>query len=161
MTEATQSDDSSISGYLYKRSRDERWQKRWFETNGVYLTYYKSRKTEKLLAALSLPQVGEIRIINADEDPEKLEGLFCLELNTRIYTLRAKTNAEAELWVRMLSKLRIDGIQASSNPVMTGVPSSASVTSEASGTTNNPGSSNNNTAGKSEWMRTGTSCLCC
>ena len=40
-----------MSGYLYKKTRDDRWQKRWFETNGVYLTYYKSRKMEKLLAA--------------------------------------------------------------------------------------------------------------
>jgi len=31
---------------------------RWFETNGCFLTYYKSRKMTKLLAALNLPQVG-------------------------------------------------------------------------------------------------------
>lgn len=30
-----------LSGYLYKKTRDGRWQRRWFETNGVYLTYYK------------------------------------------------------------------------------------------------------------------------
>ena len=68
------SDEVSLSGYLYKKTRDGRWQKRWFETSGVYLTYYKSKKMEKLLAALSLPQVGGIRIISADEDPEKIEG---------------------------------------------------------------------------------------
>lgn len=28
----------SMSGYLNKKTRDGRWQKRWFETNGVYLT---------------------------------------------------------------------------------------------------------------------------
>ena len=71
-----ESDPNSFSGYLSKKTRDGRWQKRWFETNGnsntngsclelspqsscstgLYLTYYKSRKMEKLLAALSLPQ---------------------------------------------------------------------------------------------------------
>lgn len=71
---ARSSDEVSLSGYLYKKTRDGRWQKRWFETSGVYLTYYKSKKMEKLLAALSLPQVGGIRIISADEDPEKIEG---------------------------------------------------------------------------------------
>ena len=71
---ARQSDEVSLSGYLYKKTRDGRWQKRWFETSGVYLTYYKSKKMEKLLAALSLPQVGGIRIISADEDPDKIEG---------------------------------------------------------------------------------------
>jgi len=32
----------TMSGYLNKKTRDGRWQKRWFETNGVYLTckYY-------------------------------------------------------------------------------------------------------------------------
>ena len=34
-----QSDESMLNGYLYKKTRDGRWQKRWFETNGVYLTY--------------------------------------------------------------------------------------------------------------------------
>lgn len=34
---------------------------------------YKSRKMEKLLAALSLPQVADIRTIQSSEDPE---GLF-------------------------------------------------------------------------------------
>ena len=50
----TDQDEVSISGYLLKKTREGRWQKRWFETNGVYLTYYKSKKMEKLLAALSL-----------------------------------------------------------------------------------------------------------
>jgi len=32
---------SSFRRYLYKKTRDGRWQKRWFETNGCFLTYYK------------------------------------------------------------------------------------------------------------------------
>jgi len=45
-----------------KKSTAGDWQKRYFETNGCFLTYYKSQKMSKLLAALSLPQVGDIRI---------------------------------------------------------------------------------------------------
>eukprot|EP00596_Hydrurales_sp_CCMP1899_P011125 CAMPEP_0119045246 /NCGR_PEP_ID=MMETSP1177-20130426/38428_1 /TAXON_ID=2985 /ORGANISM="Ochromonas sp, Strain CCMP1899" /LENGTH=123 /DNA_ID=CAMNT_0007016713 /DNA_START=325 /DNA_END=693 /DNA_ORIENTATION=- len=71
---------------------------------------------EKLLAALSLPQVGGIRIISADEDPENIEGLFALELTSRVYTLRAKSNAEAELWVKTLSKLRAQGSLSTLSP---------------------------------------------
>jgi PH domain len=78
-------DEVSLSGYLYKKTRDGRWQKRWFETSGVYLTYYKSKKMEKLLAALSLPQVGGIRIISADEDPEKIEGVCAPIILTVIF----------------------------------------------------------------------------
>lgn len=152
MNESTMSDENSISGYLYKRTRDNRWQKRWFETNGVYLTYYKSRKAEKLLAALSLPQVGETRVVTAAEDPEHLDGLFSLELNSRIYMLRAKSNEEAQLWVNMLNKLREDGIQATSNPTTIGLP----VTSESS-----PAKSREAAEGKSEWIKNGKSCLGC
>jgi hypothetical protein len=107
-------EEIALSGYLQKKTRDGRWQKRWFETNGVYLTYYKSKKMEKLLAALSLPQVGGIRIIPPEEDKDRMEGLFALELSTRVYTLRAKSNAEAELWVKTLSKLRAQGITSTS-----------------------------------------------
>ena len=52
-----------LSGYLYKKTRDGRWQRRFFETHSVYLTYYKSKKKQKILAALGLPQVGEIKRI--------------------------------------------------------------------------------------------------
>jgi hypothetical protein len=101
--------EETISGYLYKKTRDGRWQRRWFETNGVYLTYYKSRKMDKLLAALSLPQVGEIKEIPASMDPEGKEGSFALELNSRVYTLRAKNSEEAQTWVTTLTKLRDQG----------------------------------------------------
>ncbi len=33
-----------IRGYLFKKTRDGKWQKRWFETNGCFLTYYKVNK---------------------------------------------------------------------------------------------------------------------
>mmetsp|Transcript_10164 Transcript_10164/g.9105 ORF Transcript_10164/g.9105 Transcript_10164/m.9105 type:complete len:201 (-) Transcript_10164:24-626(-) len=108
-------DDTVISGYLYKKTRDGRWQRRWFETNGFYLTYYKSKKMDKLLAALSLTQVGEITLLSPtamiqDSSNTNInEGLFTIELNNRIYTLRAKDNQEAEKWVNILSKLRDQG----------------------------------------------------
>lgn len=151
-----QNDEAALSGYLYKKTRDDRWQKRWFETNGVYLTYYKSRKMEKLLAALSLPQVGEIKVIPPEEDPEK-NGVFSLELNTRIFTLRAKSNAEAELWVTTLNKLRQEGIAASAHQkandqkvalgrVESGVVAEAKKAQPAS---------------NAEWMKSGKSCFGC
>lgn len=129
-------EEAVLSGYLYKKTRDGRWQRRWFETNGSYLTYYKvyifpfeftfnydlkSRKMEKLLAALSLPQVGEIKLIPQSDDPEKKEGLFALELNTRVYTLRAKNEAEAITWVNTLTHIRQQGITSSTenkNPLV-------------------------------------------
>lgn len=111
--------DPVIHGYLYKKTRDGRWQKRWFETNGMYLTYYKTKKMEKLLAALSLPQVGEIALIkpktnitlNTNNNNLLEENMFTIELNSRIYILRANTIQEAENWVKTLSILRDKGTQ--------------------------------------------------
>eukprot|EP01041_Mallomonas_annulata_P004957 gene4957-9917_t len=99
-------EEAVICGYLHKKTKDGRWQRRWFETNGHYLTYYKSKKMERLLAALSLPQVGDIRTIPIANDPENLGGLFELELKTRIYILRAKSDADAEIWVNTLKQIR-------------------------------------------------------
>lgn len=156
MNESTISDENSISGYLYKRTRDNRWQKRWFETNGVYLTYYKSRKAEKLLAALSLPQVGEIRTVPASEDPEKLDGMFSLELNSRVYMLRAKSNEEALMWVNMLNKLRDDGIHAITNPTTPSLPANTHA-----GEKKEQQMPIKKDTGNTEWMKSGKTCFGC
>ena len=46
-----------IAGYLQKLGRNGKWQTRWFETNGEFLSYYKSSKRAKLLATLDLEKV--------------------------------------------------------------------------------------------------------
>lgn len=148
-------EDSAMSGYLYKKTRDDRWQKRWFETNGVYLTYYKSRKMEKLLAALSLPQVGEIKLVPPEEDPERQGGLFTLELNTRIYTLRAKSDQEAQLWVMTLNKLRVDGLNQGSGSISSA--DKPSITAMEMGVR----SGESTDAPVTDWVKTGKFCGCC
>ena len=105
--------DVHISGYLYKMTRDGRWQKRWFETNGNFLTYYKSKKMTKLLAALNLPQVGCIEGVEEGRIIENVDvndgSLFTIELNERIYTLKADSAAEAKKWVQALNALKSGG----------------------------------------------------
>ncbi len=49
-----------IYGYLHKLGRNGHWQKRYFETNGERLTYYKSVKRTKVLATLDLCKVSEL-----------------------------------------------------------------------------------------------------
>nr|CCA19791.1 conserved hypothetical protein [Albugo laibachii Nc14] len=83
-------------GYLFKKTRDGKWQKRWFETNGCFLTYYK-KQGQKLLAALNLPQVGTITLLG--EDSTDGPGLFTIELNERVYTIKARSREEAAFWV--------------------------------------------------------------
>ena len=46
-----------IYGYLHKLGRNGHWQRRFFETNGERLTYYKSVKRTKVLATLDLCKV--------------------------------------------------------------------------------------------------------
>lgn len=50
----------------------------------MYLTYYKSKKKSKILAALGLAQVGDIKRISKEESEEKFDGLFAIELNSRL-----------------------------------------------------------------------------
>ena len=100
----------NLSGYLYKKTKDGRWQKRWFESNGNFLAYYKSKKKEKLLAALSLPQTGEIRLVTGNTTGTDTQaGLFSIELNSRVYILQAKTDEEAQKWVMTLNNLKYQG----------------------------------------------------
>ena len=47
-----------IYGYLHKLGRNGHWQKRYFETNGKSLTYYKNVKRTKVLATLDLCKVS-------------------------------------------------------------------------------------------------------
>ncbi|KAJ8605894.1 hypothetical protein CTAYLR_000612 [Chrysophaeum taylorii] len=91
-----------IHGYLHKLTKEGTWQKRWFETNGCFLTYYKSKRMTKLLAALSLPQVGDIKLVVDSQD----EGLFSITLHQRTYMLKAPTKADAERWVQTLLLLK-------------------------------------------------------
>lgn len=145
--------DTFISGYLYKETKDGRWQRRWFETNGIYLTYYKSRKMEKLLAALSLPQVGEIKTLNS----EKETGLFCMELNSRVYTLRATSNEEAERWVDVLTRLRKQGVSPSQVHLTDATSSNSSTASHGDRASLSRGME---TSGAT-WVKTGKSFICC
>lgn len=108
---STVTPEVGLTGYLYKKTRNDTWQRRYFKTQGFYLTYYKNRKMEKLLAALSLPQVGEIRVVEDVADG----GTFALELNTRVYILKANDRHTAEVWVSTLLRLREQGLAATSS----------------------------------------------
>jgi hypothetical protein len=99
-------DKNHISGYLLKQSKDGVWQKRYFETNGTFLTYYKSKKMSKLLAALNMPNVGEISLVGNINDNLGEGVIFQLELKDRSYVLRAKDMAEAQRWIRGLTVIR-------------------------------------------------------
>ena len=128
-------------------------QKRYFETQGFYLTYYKNRKTDKLLAALSLPQVGDIHLVD-DENGE--EGMFALELNTRVYTLKANDRKTAEVWVNTLKGLREQGQNnpqrgnaSSSNPaVQSDIAGAASPTGSNGGDAREPAATQDG-----EWLK--------
>jgi len=101
-----------VYGYLQKLGRNGQWQRRFFETDGECLTYYKSRKRTKLLASLDLLKVGGIRC--DDEDPEGC--VFAIQVSDRPYYLRAETKAACKDWVINLNRVRearleIGGIQ--------------------------------------------------
>eukprot|EP00947_MAST-08B_sp_MAST-8B-sp1_P001718 g1718.t1 len=89
---------AELRGYLRKKSSKDKWQKRWFEANDHYLTYYKSETSDNLLACIDLRLVGDIRL---STDPEHISE-FVIQLGDRNYRMKAKTAEEAERWVKGL-----------------------------------------------------------
>ena len=91
-----------VYGYLHKIARNGVWQRRFFETDGERLTYYKSRKRIKLLASLDLLKVGEIKCDDADPDG----CVFYIQVSDRPYYLRAENKQSCNDWVISLNRVR-------------------------------------------------------
>ena len=116
-------DFDDLCGYLYKRSRTRRWQKRYFVANDQYLTYYRRQSSElagagdssKLLACVDLHTATTIDMGNGT--PIKDPGEFYITLAGRIYVLKARDDVEAMLWVdglrarRGVSEIDVDQSQ--------------------------------------------------
>lgn len=113
MSERFETSQNNLAGYLLKRTTNGEWQKRYFEINGSYLTYYKSQKMSKLLAALSIPQVGAIKMLGQTDS----EADFQIDIKDRQYVLRASSLAEAQTWVFTLTRVRDSGNGNSINPM--------------------------------------------
>ena len=111
-----------INGYLFKKTRTGKWQKRWFETTGCFLTYYKSKRMTRLLAALNLPQVGKIALVKKEEaeadDVADVGCLFSITLGDRDYLLKATDPESAQKWVDTLSQLK-EGANSAATPEAT------------------------------------------
>eukprot|EP00616_Rhizochromulina_sp_CCMP1243_P019288 CAMPEP_0118967544 /NCGR_PEP_ID=MMETSP1173-20130426/4918_1 /TAXON_ID=1034831 /ORGANISM="Rhizochromulina marina cf, Strain CCMP1243" /LENGTH=136 /DNA_ID=CAMNT_0006916529 /DNA_START=431 /DNA_END=841 /DNA_ORIENTATION=+ len=62
----------------------------------------------KLLAALNLPQVGEIKLLDTghSDDVDSSGALFSIALNDREYMLKAAKREDAEVWVTKLNLLK-------------------------------------------------------
>ncbi|GLE02371.1 hypothetical protein PINS_up011209 [Pythium insidiosum] len=92
-----------LKGYLRKKSRQDRWQRRYFEATTHYLTYYKNRESEKLLACIDLWRTENIEV--SASDPDKLE--FSIQIGDQSYLLKADTADEAAKWVKGLKARQI------------------------------------------------------
>ena len=96
-----------LYGYLHKLNQSGVWQRRFFETDGEFLTYYKSKKRKKLLATLDLIKVGDISV-NMDDSTG---CTFQIQVAGRPYFLRAENNGTCEDWVINLNRMREARIQ--------------------------------------------------
>ena len=66
--------------------------------------------------SLLLPKISEVKImLTVQRDTDGKPVLFALWLNTRVYTLRAKTDADALLWVETLNKIKEERASMGSN----------------------------------------------
>lgn len=101
-----------FSGYLYKKNSSGEWQKRFFEINGNYLIYYKNETMTKLLAAVAIPHIGDVKMVG-DVNDSKGEGyVIQIDLKEKQYLLRAESYEEAEKWVKHLLFMRDGEITA-------------------------------------------------
>jgi len=91
-----------IDGYLYKRGRQGKWQRRWFESDGECLRYFKSKKRNKLLATLDLLNVGSV----AMDDTDPADCSFIIEVAGRSYYLCAESKDHAMDWVISMNRVR-------------------------------------------------------
>jgi len=91
-----------LSGYLNKRGRNGKWQKRYFESDGTSLLYYKSKNKKSILATLDLLHVGNIQLDFTDEGGQT----FYIEVKGRNYHLYADTKERARDWVINLNRVK-------------------------------------------------------
>eukprot|EP00591_Stephanopyxis_turris_P008771 CAMPEP_0195525754 /NCGR_PEP_ID=MMETSP0794_2-20130614/26358_1 /TAXON_ID=515487 /ORGANISM="Stephanopyxis turris, Strain CCMP 815" /LENGTH=630 /DNA_ID=CAMNT_0040656285 /DNA_START=667 /DNA_END=2559 /DNA_ORIENTATION=+ len=96
-----------VFGYLQKRTRNGCWQRRFFETDGERLTYYKSQKRSNVLATLDLAKVGDIAVDIDDET----DCTFSIQVAGRPYFLRAEDRSTCKDWVINLNRVREARIQ--------------------------------------------------
>jgi len=122
---------AELRGYLQKKTKHGRWQRRWFETKGAFLTYYKEEGGQ-ILAAVNLPQVSAVELGSGEA------GLFTLKLNDRFYSVRAESSREAKRWVAGL-QLRQAG-KVATTPTA-GAESAAKATTGAGASSERPNTS--------------------
>ena len=91
-----------ICGYLHKFGRNGKWQRRFFETDGENLTYYKTDARSKLLATLDLLKVGDICVESQDPDG----CTFIIQVADRPYRLRADSQSSCRDWVITLNRVK-------------------------------------------------------
>ncbi|CAH0473556.1 unnamed protein product [Peronospora belbahrii] len=87
-----------LKGYLSKKSRHDRWQRRYFEATTHYLTYYKNRESDKLLACIDLWRTQTIDFVPTDSN--RLE--FSIAIGDQSYLLKADSQNDAMRWVHGL-----------------------------------------------------------
>ena len=111
-----------MCGYLMKRSTKGEWHKRYFETSGNHLVYYKNIQMHKMLAAIALRQCGVIKVlvdseVKAGGQTRRIQSgcLFSLDLQDRQLVLRADSLQSAEKWVECLTAIR-DGKECALSP---------------------------------------------
>lgn len=91
-----------ICGYLHKLGRNGKWQRRFFETDGENLTYYKTSARTKCLATLDLVKVGDICVDSQDPDG----CTFIIQVADRPYRLRADSQSSCRDWVITLNRVK-------------------------------------------------------
>ena len=74
----------AATGYLQKKAKTGKWQKRWFETNAHYRTYYKVPNVHHSRVTVVDGKIGSVVCDGAQsfDEKDKEEGEACCPVST-------------------------------------------------------------------------------
>ena len=97
-----------VKGWLFKRGvsgpTGRMWRRRYFQTNGFSLAYYKSINSQVEQGSIDLRKVNEISVLPPEKQDKNLAS-FNIVTDSRVYELEAMNPSEMNRWIRAVNYL--------------------------------------------------------
>lgn len=95
-----------MKGILLKKSPEGIWIKRFCETDGVFLTIYRSKSADKIVQIICMPQASNIKLIEfLKHDSDAGYAFDIIMLDGKTVNFKAQSLKEASLWIEALMEM--------------------------------------------------------
>jgi hypothetical protein len=92
-----------MKGVLLKKSPEGIWAKRFCETDGVFLTIYRSKSADKIVQIICMPQASNIKLIEFLKHDDDAGYAFDIIMpDGKAVNFKAQSLKDASLWVEAL-----------------------------------------------------------